>query len=86
MQLVVLADSASWLFRVARNRITDLFRKRRPELGSSDSLAISNAAADADDDLGLVGTSPPMQALRAMLRRVFAVVLVIVSVRMFMSL
>jgi len=31
-----------WLFRVARNRITDLFRKKKPE-------SFSDAAVEADD-------------------------------------
>src|SRR3984893_7083064 len=34
-----------WLFRVARNRITDLFRKKKPESFSD------NAVADEDDEL-----------------------------------
>ncbi len=34
-----------WLFRVARNRITDLFRKKKPESFSD------TAVADEDDDL-----------------------------------
>jgi len=29
----------SWLFRVARNRITDLFRKRKPEASTNDPVA-----------------------------------------------
>ncbi|WP_374436225.1 sigma-54-dependent transcriptional regulator [Inhella sp.] len=33
-------------------------------------LRAAQAAADADDDLGLIGNSAPMQGLRAMLRRV----------------
>ena len=33
----------AWLFRVARNRITDLFRKKRP-------AALEETIADADDD------------------------------------
>src|SRR5664280_2063358 len=37
-------DSAtSWLFRVARNRITDLFRKKKPE-------SFSDAAVAGDDE------------------------------------
>jgi RNA polymerase sigma factor (sigma-70 family) len=31
----------AWLFRVARNRITDLFRKRKPELLTDDPVAIT---------------------------------------------
>src|SRR5580658_10303264 len=30
---------SAWLFRVARNRITDLFRKKKPELFSDAALA-----------------------------------------------
>src|ERR1700693_128951 len=29
----------AWLFRVARNRITDLFRKRKPEASTNDPVA-----------------------------------------------
>ena len=43
--LMPIEHVTGWLFRVARNRITDLFRKKRPE-SFSDS-----AVADEDDDL-----------------------------------
>jgi RNA polymerase sigma factor (sigma-70 family) len=36
---------SSWLYRVARNRITDLFRKKRPEALASDPVAV-----DADEE------------------------------------
>jgi RNA polymerase sigma factor (sigma-70 family) len=36
--LVPIEHVTGWLFRVARNRITDLFRKKRPE-GLSDAVA-----------------------------------------------
>jgi RNA polymerase sigma factor (sigma-70 family) len=32
---------SAWLYRVARNRITDLFRKKRPEALASDLVAVS---------------------------------------------
>src|SRR6188768_3740578 len=40
--LMPIDHIAGWLFRVARNRITDLFRKRKPE-------QFSDAAAAGDD-------------------------------------
>jgi RNA polymerase sigma factor (sigma-70 family) len=43
--LMPIEHVTGWLFRVARNRITDLFRKRRPESLGDD------AVADRDDDL-----------------------------------
>ena len=43
--LMPIEHVTGWLFRVARNRITDLFRKKRPEsLGDA-------AAADDEDEL-----------------------------------
>jgi RNA polymerase sigma factor (sigma-70 family) len=42
-RLMPIDDVASWLFRVARNRITDLFRKMRPDSFS--------ARAESDDEL-----------------------------------
>src|SRR6202521_964762 len=43
--LMPIEHATGWLFRVARNRITDLFRKKRPESFSE------TAVADADDEL-----------------------------------
>lgn len=40
--LMPIAHVTGWLFRVARNRITDLFRKKRPE-------AFSDAAVEDED-------------------------------------
>jgi len=44
--LMPIEHVTGWLFRVARNRITDLFRKKKPESFSD--------AAVADDDEGLL--------------------------------
>src|SRR6266699_3237102 len=43
--LMPIGHLTGWLFRVARNRITDLFRKKRPESFGD------NAVADEDDEL-----------------------------------
>src|SRR5258708_34319902 len=43
--LMPIEHVAGWLFRVARNRITDLFRKKRPE-------SFSDASVARDDDDG----------------------------------
>src|SRR5207247_4040321 len=44
--LMPIDHVTGWLFRVARNRITDFFRKKRPE-----RLNEAAIAADEDDDL-----------------------------------
>jgi RNA polymerase sigma factor (sigma-70 family) len=46
-----------WLFRVARNRITDLFRRMRPELFSE-----ADDRADDDDRLRLADLLPSPDA------------------------
>src|ERR1700749_2597054 len=43
--LMPIEHITGWLFRVARNRITDLFRKKRPESFSD------TAVTDEDDEL-----------------------------------
>src|SRR5882762_7520287 len=43
--LMPIQHVTGWLFRVARNRITDLFRKKKPERFSE------NARAEQDDEL-----------------------------------
>jgi RNA polymerase sigma factor (sigma-70 family) len=41
----------AWLFRVARNRITDLFRKRKPEASTSDPVVAEEGASLTLEDL-----------------------------------
>jgi RNA polymerase sigma factor (sigma-70 family) len=43
--LMPIEHVTGWLFRVARNRITDLFRKKKPE------SFVETAVADEDDEL-----------------------------------
>src|SRR5450759_152031 len=46
--LMPIANVTGWLFRVARNRITDLFRKKKPERFSD---AVVPGKEDEDDEL-----------------------------------
>ena len=48
--LMPIEHVTGWLFRVARNRIIDLFRKKKPE-NFSDSSASGNDLIDGDDEL-----------------------------------
>jgi RNA polymerase sigma factor (sigma-70 family) len=53
---------SAWLFRVARNRIIDLFRKRRPEVSSNENVAPDLSASDDDDSLRLEDLLPSPDA------------------------
>jgi RNA polymerase sigma factor (sigma-70 family) len=41
----------AWLFRVARNRITDLFRKRKPEASTNDPVIVEEGESLTLEDL-----------------------------------
>src|SRR5664279_5510305 len=53
--LMPIEHVAGWLFRVARNRITDLFRKKQPE-------SLSEAVGDGDESLALEDLLPSPDA------------------------
>ena len=55
--LMPIEHVTGWLFRVARNRITDLFRKKKPE-----SLSDAVAANDEDESLTLEDLLPSPDA------------------------
>jgi len=52
-----IEQAGAWLFRVARNRITDLFRKKRPE-----AFGVAIAAAEDGDKLRLEDLLPSPDA------------------------
>src|SRR5215469_852108 len=54
--LMPIEHVTGWLFRVARNRITDVFRKKKPEIFSD------AAVADEEDDLRLEDLLPSPDA------------------------
>jgi RNA polymerase sigma factor (sigma-70 family) len=70
-QLQPLEEVGAWLFRVARNRITDLFRRKRPI--SSSQLDVESLAVDADGAEGPVLLEefllPPAESPDALLAR-----------------
>jgi RNA polymerase sigma factor (sigma-70 family) len=49
--LMPIEHVTGWLFRVARNRITDLFRKKTPERFSDTAVARNHDDDDAGDEL-----------------------------------
>jgi RNA polymerase sigma factor (sigma-70 family) len=49
--LMPIGHVTGWLFRVARNRITDLFRKKKPESFSDSALADENGELLGLEDL-----------------------------------
>ncbi len=53
---------SAWLFRVARNRITDLFRKKKPELLSDAILVAENGDELLLEDLLPSGDAGPEEA------------------------
>ena len=52
--LMPIEHVTGWLFRVARNRITDLFRKKRPENFSDSAVADENGELLAIEDLSAI--------------------------------
>src|SRR2546428_14039175 len=61
--LMPIEHVTGWLFRVARNRITDLFRKKRPE---SFSLVPQGRAPVLGANLGIFCPNPPPDLSRSM--------------------
>lgn len=49
--LMPIEHVTGWLFRVARNRITDLFRKKKPELLADETASLENGELLAIEDL-----------------------------------
>lgn len=49
----------AWLFRIARNRITDLFRRRRPEVSTDERITTAN---DDDEPLSIGDLLPSEDA------------------------
>ena len=68
-RLLLLIDTVSgWLFSVARNRITDFFRKKRPELLSSVTVADEDSAfLDIAEMLPSPGAGPEAAYARKLL-------------------
>jgi RNA polymerase sigma factor (sigma-70 family) len=46
-----IEQAGAWLFRVARNRITDLFRKKKPDVSTNDLVVAEDGETLALEDL-----------------------------------
>src|ERR1700758_5710167 len=51
-----------WLFRVARNRIIDLYRKRRPEVSANASVEIDDEGSEVEFQDLLASSQPDPEA------------------------
>src|SRR6186713_2363905 len=65
--LMPIEHVTGWLFRVARNRITDLFRKKRPQALGDASFADEEDEARLDDLLPSPGAGPDALYARGVL-------------------
>ena len=66
--LMPIDHVTGWLFRVARNRITDLFRKKKPQNFSDEALADEDGELlDLGDVLPSPDAGPEARLLRSML-------------------
>src|ERR1051326_19500 len=67
-RLMPIEHITGWLFRVARNRITDLFRKKKPEIFSDAVVANEeNELLRLEDLLPSAEAGPEAQYLRGVL-------------------
>ncbi len=55
-------QATAWMFRVARNRITDLFRKKKPEALAGEIRGASPPSSERDDALTLEDLLPSPEA------------------------
>ncbi len=65
--LMPIDHITGWLFRVARNRITDLFRKKRPESFSDVTIDEGGELLSIDDLLPSAGAGPDALYARGVL-------------------
>jgi RNA polymerase sigma factor (sigma-70 family) len=62
-----IEDVGAWLFRVARNRITDLFRKKKPEALADQAIATNEDSRALEDLLPAFDPGPEGAYTRALL-------------------